>query len=97
MHTLTKVILIFLFGVAAAGNFTLTFTISSGILPKYTNTATGITVAFANAGVIFFQYLTGYMLEHVSGNSMIYINTSLMLLLIALTAILNYHKKFQIK
>ncbi len=53
--------------------------------------------AFANAGVIFFQYLTGYMLEHVSGNSMIYINTSLMLLLIALTAILNYHKKFQIK
>ena len=92
-----KVILIFLFGVAAAGNFTLTFTISSGILPKYTNTATGITVAFANAGVIFFQYLTGYMSEHISGNSMIYINTSLMLVLIALTAILNYHKKFQIE
>ncbi|MCJ7666390.1 MAG: MFS transporter [Actinobacteria bacterium] len=93
-NLIIKNVLIFLFGLAIAGNFTLTFSIGSGLFPKYTNSASGITVAIANLGVMVFQYLSGYMSEYYSKNSVLYINISLLLILIAVTAILSYNRKF---
>ncbi len=90
-----KIILIFLFGIAISGNFSLTFSIASGLFPKHTNSASGLTVAFANLGMMIFQYLSGYMSEFFSKNSVLYINISLLLVLIVLTVLLNFHRKFQ--
>jgi hypothetical protein len=52
-----KNILIFLFGMAIAGNFTITFSISTGLFPKYNNSTSGFLVAYSNLGIIVFQYL----------------------------------------
>ena len=93
-NLIAKLILIFLFGVAIAGNFTITFSIASGLFPKYTNSASGLTVAFANLGIMIFQYLSGYMSEYYSKNSVLYINISILFVLIILTSFLNFHRKF---
>jgi hypothetical protein len=52
-------------------------------------------VAFANLGVMVFQYLSGYFSEYYSKNSILYINITILLVLIILTSVLNYHKKFK--
>ena len=90
-----KNILIFLFGIAIAGNFSITFSIASELFPEYANSASGLMVAFANLGVMVFQYLSGYFSEYYSKNSILYINITILLVLIILTSILNYHKKFR--
>jgi predicted MFS family arabinose efflux permease len=94
-NLIIKNVLIFLFGIAIAGNFSLTFSIASGLFPKHTNSASGITVAFANLGMMIFQYVSGYMSEHFSKNSVLYINITLIAVLIVLTTLLNFHRKFQ--
>ncbi|MFC2144749.1 MFS transporter, partial [Actinomycetota bacterium] len=94
-NLITKLILIFLFGIAIAGNFTITFSIASGLFPKYTNSASGLSVAFANIGIMIFQYLSGYMSEYYSKNSVLYINISILFVLIILTSFLNFHRKFE--
>ena len=94
-NLIAKIVLIALFGIAIAGNFTMTFSIASGLFPKYTNSASGLTVAFANLGVMMFQYLSGYMSEYYSKNSVLYINISILFILIILTSFLNFHKKFE--
>jgi len=96
-NLIAKIILIFMFGIAVAGNFTITFSISSGLFPKYTSSASGITVAFANVGMMIFQYFSGYMSEHFSRYSVLYINIALLLVLTVLTAFLSYHRKFQMQ
>jgi len=90
-----KNILIFLFGIAIAGNFSITFSIASELFPEYANSASGLMVAFANLGVMVFQYLSGYFSEYYSKNSILYINITILLVLIILTSVLNYHKKFK--
>ncbi len=90
-----KNILIFLFGVAIAGNFSITISIASGLFPEYTNSASGLLLAFANLGIMVFQYLSGYFSEYYSKNSILYINIIILLVLIILTSVLNYHKKFR--
>lgn len=93
-NLIAKIVLIFLFGVSIAGNFTITFSIGSGLFPKYTNSASGLSIAFANLGVMTFQYISGYMSEHYSKNSVLYINISILFILIIITSFLNYHRKF---
>jgi len=93
-NLIAKNILIALFGISIAGNFTMTFSIASGLFPKYTNSASGLTIAFANLGIMTFQYLSGYMSEYFSRNSVLYINISILFALIVLTAFLNFHRKF---
>ena len=94
-NLIIKNILIFLFGIAIAGNFSMTFSIASGLFPKYTNSASGIMVAFANMGAMIFQYVSGYMSEYFSRNSVLYINIAIIFILIVLTGLLNFHKKLQ--
>lgn len=93
-NLIAKIVLIFLFGVSIAGNFTITFSIGSGLFPKYTNSASGLSIAFANLGVMTFQYISGYMSEHYSKNSVLYINIAILFILIIITSFLNYHRKF---
>ncbi len=93
-NLIAKNILIFLFGISIAGNFTITFSIASGLFPKYTNSASGLSFAFANLGMMTFQYLSGYMSEYYSKNSVLYINISILFVLIILTSFLNFHRKF---
>ena len=90
-----KNILIFLFGIAIAGNFSITFSIGSELFPEYANSVSGLMVAFANLGIMVFQYLSGYFSEYYSKNSVLYINIAILLVLIILTSILNYYKKFK--
>jgi MFS family permease len=94
-NLIVKLSLIFLFGIAIAGNFTMPFSIASSLFPKYTNSASGLSLAFANIGIMIFQYLSGYMSEYYSKNSVLYINISILFVLIALTSFLNFHRKFE--
>jgi predicted MFS family arabinose efflux permease len=93
-NLIAKIILIFIFGIAIAGNFTITFSIASGLFPKYTNSASGLSFAFASLGMMTFQYLSGYMSEYYSKSSVLYINIAILFILIILTSFLNFHKKF---
>ncbi len=93
-NLILKNILIFLFGINMAGNFTLTFSIGSGLFPEYANSASGLMMTFAHTGVMAFQYLSGYTSEYWSKDSVLYINIGLLFILIVLTAVLNLNKKF---
>jgi predicted MFS family arabinose efflux permease len=90
-----KNILIFLFGIAVVGNFTISFSVASGFLPKYNNAVSGLTFAFSNIGIIVFHYITGYMSEYLTKSSVLFVNITLLFVLIILTSFLNYHWKFK--
>ena len=90
-----KNILIFMFGITVVGNFTISFSIASEFLPEYTNAASGLIFAFSNIGIIIFQYLTGYFSEYYSKSSVLYINISLLFILIIITSFLNYYRRFR--
>ena len=90
-----KNILIFLFGIAIAGNFSITFSIGSELFPEYVNSVSGLMIAFANLGIMVFQYLSGYFSEYYSKNSVLYIDIAILLVLIIFTSFLNYYKKFK--
>ena len=90
-----KNILIFLFGIAIAGNFPIIFSIASGLFPEHINSATGLMFTFGNLGVMVFQYLSGYFSEYYSKSSVLYMNIAILLILIILTSVLSYNKKFR--
>jgi len=89
-----KNIFIFLFGVSIAGNFTITYSIGTGMYPEYTNFASGFLIASANFGVIIFQYLGGYLSEHFSKNSVLYMDIILLFAFFIAVLILNTGKRF---
>ena len=89
-----KNILIFIFGMAIAGNFTITFSISTGLFPEYTNSASGFLVASANLGIMIFQYLGGYFSQNFSKDSVLYIDIILLFALFIVVLILNMSRKF---
>lgn len=84
-----KIILIFLFGVNIAGNFSLTFSLGLNIGSQFSNIVSSLLYAFSNLGVIIFQYLSGYFSEHFSKNSVLYIDLTLLIILIIIIAIMN--------
>jgi len=88
-NLLAKIILIFLFGINIAGNFSLTFSIGLNIGSQFTNIVSSLLHAFSYLGVILFQYLSGYLSEHFSKNSVLYIDLALLLLLIIATVLIN--------
>lgn len=84
-----KVIFIFFFGINVAGNFSLTFSIGLNIGSQFTNIVSGLLHASSSTGVILFQYLSGYLSEHFSKNSVLYIDLVLLLVLIIVVAVIN--------
>ncbi len=93
-NLLAKIILIFLFGLNIAGNFSLTLSIGLNIGPGFTNVVSGLLHAFSYLGVIIFQYLSGYLSEYFSKNSVLYIDLALLLLLMGVVVIIN-KKEFE--
>ena len=91
-----KNIFIFLFGISLSGNFAFTFSIAADHFPDFINLISAIMFALANLGIMVFQYLSGYLSEYWSKNSVIYINIIILFILIFLTAAIN-SKKFFIK
>ena len=89
-----KNILIFLFGMAIAGNFTITFSISTGLFPEYTNSASGFLVASANFCIMIFQYIGDYFSQNFSKDSVLYIDIILLFALFIVVLILNMSRKF---
>ena len=94
-NLLVKNIFIVLFGISVVGNFTISFSIASDLLPEYSNSASGLIFAFSNIGIIVFQYITGYMSEYQSKSSVLYVNIALLFVLIIITSFVNYHWKFK--
>lgn len=88
-NLIAKIILIFLFGVNIAGNFSLTFSMGLNVGSQFTNIVTSLLHASSNLGVIIFQFLSGYLSEHFSKNSVLYIDLILLLLLIIIITIMN--------
>jgi len=86
---IAKVIFIFLFGVNIAGNFSLTFSMGLNIGAQFTNIVSSLLNASSYLGVVIFQYLSGYLSENFSKNSVLYIDLALLLLLIVVVAIMN--------
>lgn len=89
-----KNILIFLFGAAIAGNFTITYSIGTDLHPEYANFTSGFLIASANLGVMIFQYLGGYFSEHFSKSSVMYMDILLSFVFLVFVLILNMGKKF---
>jgi MFS family permease len=88
-NMIAKIILIFLFGVNVAGNFSLTFSLGLNIGSQFSNIVSSLLHTFSNLGVIIFQYLSGYLSEHFSKNSVLYIDLTLLVILIIIIAIMN--------
>jgi predicted MFS family arabinose efflux permease len=93
-NLILKNILIFTFGVSIAGNFALSFSIGMELMPDYTGSASGLMLTFANLGVLVFQYVSGYLSEYWSKDSVFYITFFILAVLIALTSVLNFGRKF---
>ena len=94
-NIILKIIFIFLFGCSVSGSFALTFSIGTSLFPEYnyTNSVAGLLVTFGKLGIMVFMYLSGYLLEYYSKESVLYINISVLLILIVVTAILSFNKK----
>jgi len=84
-----KIVLIFLYGITVAGNFSLTFSMGLNIGSKFTNIVSGLLHTSTNLGAIIFQYLSGYLSEYVSANSVLYIDLTLLFILIIVVAVIN--------
>jgi len=86
---IAKVVLIFLFGINIAGNFSLTFSMSLSIGQKFTNPVSGFLHASAYVGVALFQYLSGYLSEYFSKDSVLYIDLGLLATLFLVVLAIN--------
>jgi MFS family permease len=84
-----KIILIFLFGISVAGNFSLTFSMGLNIGSKFTNIVSGLLHGSSYIGVVIFQYLSGYFSENLTENSVLYIDLILLFVLIIVVAVIN--------
>jgi fucose permease len=86
---MAKIILIFLFGISIAGNFSLTFSMGLNVGSRFTSIISGLMHTSSNLGLIIFQFLSGYLSENISKNSVLYIDLTLLFLLIIVIAIMN--------
>jgi len=92
-NIIIKVILIFLFGINIAGNFSLIFSISLNVGLKYTSTISGFLHGSAYIGTIIFQYISGYVSEYFSEDSVLYIIMGLLAALLLVIIFTMRHKE----
>ena len=86
-----KIILIFLFGLSISGGFIIIYSLSLDVGGEHINIASSLIFLFNYAGVIIFQFLSGYLSEHFSKNSILYIDVVLLFLLFTFLMII-YNK-----
>jgi predicted MFS family arabinose efflux permease len=90
-----KTILIFIFGLGLSAIFTITFSLGLEVTKKYAGSVSGLLMAMAYPGVIVFQYISGYMLENISANSVLILDAVLVFLLLISVIILNFRRVFK--
>ncbi|MFC2159251.1 sugar MFS transporter [Actinomycetota bacterium] len=94
-NLILKIVLILLFGFGLSATFTITFSLGIEVNEKYTGSVSGLLIAASYPGVIIFQYLSGYLLEHLSKNSVLILDAVLVFLLLVSVVVLNYRKSFK--
>jgi len=88
---LIKIILIFLFGLNICGIFSIIYSLSLDVGVEYTNAASGLIFSFSYFGIVIFQFLSGYLSEHFSKNSILYID-AILLFLLFIASLIIYNK-----
>jgi MFS family permease len=91
-NLIIKNIILFFYGICITGNFSFMIILSLNIGSKYASPIVAYTHAIAYLGSILFQYVSGFMSEHFSKNSVFYIDTLLLLVIFILTVVINNKK-----
>jgi fucose permease len=88
-----KIIIIFLFGLNITGIFSIIYSLGLDVGDEYINTASSLIFSFSYLGIIIFQFLSGYLSEHFSKNSILYIDVVLLFLLFIASIRIYYKSK----
>lgn len=96
-NLILKIILVLLFGFGLSAIFTITFSLGIEVNREYASSVAGLLMAATFPGVIVFQYLSGYLLEHLSKNSVLILDTVLVFFLLISVLVLNYGRIFKEK
>jgi MFS family permease len=87
-----KNIMLFLYGLCITGNFSFMMIILFNLGSKYTSSIAAYGHAAIYLGSIVFQYLSGFMSERFSKNSVFYIDMSLLFIIFILAIVINNKK-----
>ncbi|MCL4415148.1 MAG: hypothetical protein M1365_00380 [Actinobacteria bacterium] len=91
-NLIIKNIMLFIYGIGITGNFSFVIILSLNLGSKYASSIVAYTHAAAYLGSIIFQFVSGYMSEHFSKNSVFYIDLSLLFIIFILAIIVNSKK-----
>jgi len=91
-NLIIKNIILFFYGICITGNFSLMVILSLNLGSKYASSIATYTHAAAYLGSIIFQYVSGFMSEHFSKNSVFYIDISLLFIIFILAIVINNKK-----
>ena len=91
-NLIIKNIMLFFYGICITGNFSLMVILSLNLGSKYASSIATYTHAAAYLGSIIFQYVSGFMSEHFSKNSVFYIDISLLFIIFILAIVINNKK-----
>jgi MFS family permease len=94
-NLIIKNIALFFYGTCVTGNFSFMVILSLNLGSKYASSIAAYTHAAAYLGSIIFQYVSGFMSEHFSKNSVFYIDISLLFIIFILAIVIN-NKKMKI-
>lgn len=88
-----KTILILLFGFSASAIGSLSISVGIKLDPEYSGSIVSMINSFGWAGIIIFQYLTGYLFAKYSAMGLFFITTIALFILVIFTNILNIYYK----
>jgi len=91
-NLIIKNIMLFIYGVCITANFSFMVILSLNLGSKYASSIAAYTHAAAYLGSIIFQYVSGFMSEHFSKNSVFYIDISLLFIIFILAIVINNKK-----
>ena len=91
-NLIIKNIMLFFYGICITGNFSFMVILSLNLGSKYASSIAAYTHAAAYLGSIIFQYVSGFMSEHFSKNSVFYIDISLLFIIFILAIVINNKK-----
>src|SRR4030042_3530802 len=91
-NLIIKNIMLFIYGICITANFSFMVILSLNLGSKYASSIAAYTHAAAYLGSIIFQYVSGFMSEHFSKNSVFYIDISLLFIIFILSIVINNKK-----
>jgi len=91
-NLIAKNIVLFFYGICITGNFSFMVIILLNLGSKYASSIAAYTHAAVYLGSIVFQFISGFMSEHFSRNSVFFIDLSLLFIIFILAIVINYKK-----